>query len=46
MIKYKALEEMHEALVKENENNRKDIASLKEDKSSKTIKDQDSQYTK
>jgi hypothetical protein len=43
MVKYKALEEMHEVLVKENESNRKEIARLKEEKSPKNVKDQDCQ---
>ena len=43
MLKYKALEEKHEALVKENESNIKEISRLKKEKSPKLSKDQNCQ---
>ena len=43
MLKYKALEENFETLVKENEANLQEIGRLKEQQSQKLSKDQESQ---
>ena len=43
ILEYKALEEKHETLLKENDSNIREIARLKEEKSPKLFRDQDFQ---